>query len=361
MRALYGSQLQLTQLLYDFGRTGGAIASNRAAARAARGDEMATRAQVALAALTAYYAVLQAEALAEVADSTLAQQQQRLRQAESFFATGTRAEIDVLIARTAVAQAELQRVQAHNSIVVTRAQLLLALGVTDAGWLTRPLRAEPLPALPAESRPLAELVDEALAQRPDFLALRERVIQAQEQIRVSRGAYFPILQLSATAGINGTAFGSSSSGATSSSGVSTAAPGLGVTGIVGLSWPLFSGMATLYDVRASRARWEVARANLETLRQQVRSQLQQGLLDLRTARQSAVAATVVVKQAEKQLEMASVRYRTGLGNAIELGDAQVTATTARAQRVQSEYALALSRANLQWQLGALHSASGQLP
>ena len=51
--------------------------------------------------------------------------------------------------------------------------------------------------------------------------------------------------------------------------------------------------------------------------------------------------------------MASGRYKAGVGNAIELGDSQISATSARAQRVNAEYGLALARANLQWQLGQL--------
>jgi outer membrane protein len=65
----------------------------------------------------------------------------------------------------------------------------------------------------------------------------------------------------------------------------------------------------------------------------------------------------VASQAKKQLEMADGRYRAGVGNAIELGDAQVSAMQAQAQRVQADFALAQQRASLRFFLGELTSVS----
>ena len=65
------------------------------------------------------------------------------------------------------------------------------------------------------------------------------------------------------------------------------------------------------------------------------------------------SAEALWAQAERQLALATGRYEAGVGNIIELGDAQVSATQARAQRVQAEYNLALARAGLRLQLGQL--------
>jgi outer membrane protein TolC len=51
--------------------------------------------------------------------------------------------------------------------------------------------------------------------------------------------------------------------------------------------------------------------------------------------------------------MARGRYQAGVGNAIELGDAEVSAMTAQAQRVQAESTLGLARSTLRWHLGLL--------
>jgi outer membrane protein len=55
--------------------------------------------------------------------------------------------------------------------------------------------------------------------------------------------------------------------------------------------------------------------------------------------------------AREQLRLAEQRYATGVGNIIELVDAQVAYTSAAAQVVQARYGLATARAQLLAALG----------
>ena len=55
--------------------------------------------------------------------------------------------------------------------------------------------------------------------------------------------------------------------------------------------------------------------------------------------------------AQQRLELAEGRYRTGVGSAIELGDAQIAVTNAAAQVVQADYRLSTARAQLLRALG----------
>ena len=87
----------------------------------------------------------QAAALHEVALRNMDQQRQRQLQADSFFRIGTKPEIDVLIAKTAISQAELQLTQARNNILLARTQLVQALGVPEEEWqqwLTRSIAVD---------------------------------------------------------------------------------------------------------------------------------------------------------------------------------------------------------------------------
>lgn len=375
----YSSSLQLNQMIYDFGRTGGRIGVAEAGARAAREDAEATRAQLALAAMTSYFTVLQNEALREVAYVNLEQQNRRLQQADSFFKIGTRPQIDVLIAKTAVANAQLQVVQMQGNVQIARTQLLSSLGLPEgewAGWLNRPLvpmLPAPLPLetsatasnVPGTPAPLPDnVIDEALAQRPDFQAMKARLAQAEQQVRVAYGDYFPTLSVGGSAGVSGSISGlnvNANTGGVIRTDVPTSGePGFSLSGSLTLNWSLLSGLSTVYAVREARALRDAAKANLEALRLQVRSQLQQTALQVITARQSVDSAAAVVLQAENQLEMATGRYKAGVGNAIELGDAQLAASTARAQKVQADYGLAQARANLMWQLGRIVERSQTL-
>ena len=382
----YSGGLQFNQLIYDFGRTSARIRGAEAGTLAAQADSETSRSQVALRAITSFYSVLQAEALREVSRRTIEQQQQRRLQAESFFRIGTKPEIDVLIARTAVANAELALVQADNNVWIARTQLLEALGVqsedtadpaaaagaagspaSPAGgaqtepWLLRPLQGAASPPLPQESPEsnapqVDSLLEGALQNRPDYQAQRERVRQAEATVRALRGDYLPQLSL----GISGQASGvlsdrsvSTVNGSTGMAVLTQGQPNFTLTGSLSLSWPMLSGLATVYGLREAHANLQAARASLDALRLSLRSQLLAALYQLRAGVRSVQAAKALAMQADRQLEMARGRYQAGVGNAIELGDAAVTAATAQGQRVQAEYTLYAARATLLWHLGQL--------
>lgn len=362
-QARYNTQITVSQLITDFTRTPARLSGARATARAIRSDLNQSRAQIALNAVTAYCAVLQAEALYESVALNLAQQRQRLTQAESFVQIGTRPEIDALTARTAVAQAELQLVQAQNNVVQGRVQLLLSLGVTDPTWLRRPLQApsvEDAAAGPAAGELPAEMLDAALATRPDVQALRERVTAAEQSLRAVRAQYYPTLSANGGAGMSGNIGGPSTGnvgGQVLTNVPTNGAPIFSVSGALTLNWNAFDGLLTPYQVREAEAQLAQARANLEATRQQVRGTLQQALFGVQTARQSLRAAEAVLRQAELQRETAMGRYQAGVGNIIEVGDALAGAANARAQRAQAEFNLAVARATLQFQAGTLVPAS----
>ena len=94
-----------------------------------------------------------------------------------------------------------------------------------------------------------------------------------------------------------------------------------------------------------------ALASLDALTLNITSGLEQALLQVQSARQALAAAEAVRLQADKQLEMATGRYQAGVGSIIELGDAQVAATTAQAQKVQADYNVSTARAQLLNALG----------
>jgi outer membrane protein len=92
-------------------------------------------------------------------------------------------------------------------------------------------------------------------------------------------------------------------------------------------------------------------AQLDALRLQVQVDVQQAQLGVRGAKAGGIAAQEAIVNAREQLRLAEGRYSGGLGNAIELGDAQVAFTNAAAQAVQARYNLATARAQLLTALG----------
>jgi outer membrane protein len=118
-----------------------------------------------------------------------------------------------------------------------------------------------------------------------------------------------------------------------------------------LTWNLFGGGQTTSQVREARANASVLRAQLDVLRQQVRLAVEQARLAVVAARASLDATKEAATNARERLRLAEGRYQAGVGNVIELGDAQVAMTSAAAQEVQAHYQLANARAQLILALG----------
>ena len=130
-------------------------------------------------------------------------------------------------------------------------------------------------------------------------------------------------------------------------------PGFGLTGSLSLSWPLISGLATVYGLREAHANLQSARASLDVLRLSMRSQLLAALYQLRAAVRSVQAAQALATQAGRQLEMARGATRPGSATPSSqrrcLGNRRIGAGAAGA----GGYALHGARATLLWHLGQL--------
>lgn len=325
-----------SQLLWDFGRTPGRwhAAQQNAQAQASLGEQ--TQRDVLAAVQTAYFAALAQQALVRVGQDTLANEQAHLAQVNALVEVGSRPEIDRLQQRTAVSNAQLQLIQAQGNAAATRAQLNQAMGVEDSSDYT--LSEEQVAVVEGEAQPIGSLVQAAFENRPD-LAASDAQLRAQEyQLSATRGNYWP----SFTASLSAT-----------ESGPNPANLSWGVNGQVGLSWPLFQGGLTRAQVREQQANINSVQAQRDALRQQVRLQVERAQLSVTTARQSVTASEEALANAREQLRLAEGRYKVGVGNIIELADAQLAATNAAVQRIQANYNLATARTELARSLGRL--------
>jgi outer membrane protein len=330
----YSVGLQASQLVYDFGQTSGRWEAARAGAEAQRDTERATASQIVLNARTFYFNARAQKDLVGVARENLANQDAHLKQTEVFVQLGTRPAIDLAQARTDRANAEVQLINAQNGYATAKAQLNQAIGL-DAGT-DYDVGDETLAPLAGEDTDGEALLAEALRNRPDVVAADQQVRAQELTVKAARGGYFPALGVSASAAEAGVALDRTafdwSAGAT-------------------LSWGIFQGGLTRAQEQEARANLSGAQAQLASVKQQVRVDVEQARLAVRASKAALGAAGEALVNARERLRLAEGRYQTGVGSAIELGDAQVALTTAAAQRVQAEFNLATSRAQLIRALG----------
>ncbi|WP_242343786.1 TolC family protein [Anaeromyxobacter terrae] len=305
-----------------------------ASAEAQRSTARATEQQIVAQARTAWFAARAARDLVGVAEDTLANQEAHLRQVEAFVQVGTRPAIDLAQARADRANAQVALIRAGNDYVVTRAQLVQAMGIDRGADFD--LGDGALPAVPGEDGPVDPLLAEALAARPELAALGSQARSDVLARDAARAGWLPTLSAGAAV-----------------TGIGPALDNLdrGWNATLTLGWSIFQGGLTRAQTREADANLGATEAQTDVLRQQVRVEVEQARAAVQAARAALDAAGEALVNARERLRLAEGRYQAGAGSIIELGDAQVAATAAAGQRVQAEQSVSSTRAQLLLALG----------
>ena len=331
----YESSATLSQLIWDFGQTSKRWRSTQASARASGDQERVTLQQTLLQVRTAFFNAVANKELLAVARETLENQRNHRTQIEGFVQAGTRPPIDLSQAQADFSNAEVVVVNALNAYQRSKVLLNQTMGLEAP--IDYDVASDALPPQAGEDGALEPLLESALAARPEIGSAKEQVKAQQLLIQSARGSYGPSLALLGT--IQQTA-------ATGTNYVGWDAA-VGVT----LTWNLFQGGLTNGVVHEAEGNLGFAAAQLDLLRQQVRVDVDQALLAIRAAKAALSSATRALVAARQRLQLAEGRYQNGSGSVIELGDAQIAASNAAAQVVQTDYQLATARAQLLFALG----------
>src|SRR5215471_1809226 len=323
-----------SQLLWDFNLTWDRWRSFQSAAEAQRYSEYSLRLQTVLSVQVAYFTVRARKDLVGVAEENLANQRRHLQQIEGFVRVGTRPEIDLAQARTDEANARVQLITAENNYETSKAQLNQAIGVEQS--TDYDIADETFPPFREEDEPTDPLMQQALKARPEFATLDQQVRAQQLIVSSARGGYLPSISLGASFTDNGPALDSLT---------------WNWSAQLQVQWSIFQGLLTSSQVREARANLVSVEAQRDILRQQVRLEVEQARLALRGAKAALVAAGEALENARLRLRLAERRYQTGVGDVIELGDAQVALTNAAAQEVGARFNLSVARAQLLKALG----------
>jgi outer membrane protein len=333
----------LSYLLFDFGGRSGRVESSRQDLLAAGFTHNAAIQDVVLQIQVAYFQYLAARSLLEAQHTTLAEAQANLAAAEERRRVGLATIADVLQARTAASQAQLDLQSTEGNLQTTRGALALSLGLpANLPYDVDSTAAEVPVAALADS--VDGLIAAALQGRPDLAAARSQAEAARAGIGEARANLLPSLNLSATGG------------RTYATTIPNGANSYNVG--VGLSIPLFNGFSRQYDLRAAEFQAEAASARSETLRQQVVYQVFSAYYALQTSTRRVRTAEDLVASAEQSSDVALARYKAGVGTVLDLLAAQSALANARAQRVDARLSWSVSLAQLAHDAGVLDPKGG---
>lgn len=340
----YGPALTLSYVLLDFGGRSARVEEAFQALVAADLAHNAALQELILQVQQAYFSYLGAQALREAAEASLAEAQTHLQAAKTRKEVGLATILDVLQARTAVAQAQLAKASLEGQVETIRGALATAMGLPATVPLAVRAVLPEIHELQA-SGPVEELVAKALLQRPEVQEARARELQAQAKVREMRGESLPSLVFSGTA--NRTYY------------VPERAKPYGDNWSLALSLrvPLFTGFDRTFAIRQAQEQAAQATAQRESVEQQAVLEVWSAYYRLQTAKARLSAASALLQTALQTQQVASGRYKEEVGSMLDLTQAQATLAQARAEEIQARADYLLALATLARATGALEAST----
>jgi outer membrane protein len=322
----------VSQLITDFGHTTNLAASADYAAKAENQNALATKEQILLAVDQAFYSALQAHAVLAVAEQTVSSRQTVSDQVEALFKSKLRSQLDFSFASVNLAQAKLLVLDAQNNENASLAALSAVLGYSG---LQDFQLVEDTTAITAPPGNVDDLISQALAMRPEILALGFQYESAQKFQTAERDLFLPTIQAVGVVGDT-----------------PVRNPVLsnwyGAVG-VNIGIPLFNGFFYSARSREAQLKTQAAQDRLLDLRNRISRDVRTSWLNANTAYQRVSVTEQLLDQAKLALDLAQTRYSLGLSSIVELSQAQLQQTQAQISNAQAGYDYRLSLAVLQYQ------------
>jgi outer membrane protein len=338
----YGAGVRLSYLLLDFGGRAGDVEAARQAAAAANWTHSAVVHDRVLDVEVAFFTHAGSRAILEANRISLADAESSLAAADARHDLGLATIADVLQARTALSQVRLEVQTAEGRVRTSRGALALAMGFpANAPFEIVVDDASVPPATAAQD--VDDLIDRAVAARPDLQAARARAWELAAAARSARADLLPSLSLGAFAGRGWT-------------------DGLDDgfdrhTATLFLDIPLFAGLSRRYDAREAGALAEAAAERARGREQGVVYEVFVAHSDFQTATDRVATSADLLASATESERVAAGRYREGVGTVLDLLSAQRALATARALEISARLDWFTALARLAHDIGSLDPRS----
>ncbi len=335
-----GTGGSFSQLITDFGHTRNLVASNKLQQKARDQTALATEQDVLLATDQAFYRLLNAQALLDVAKATVTARGDVQKLISALTRSALKSELDLNIASADLSQAQLLQLDAEDAVASASATLAAILA-TPADTPYRAIEDTGAPPPPPPTDDSAAINASAQAQRPDLQALRFDAAANQRFATAQRLQHLPTISALAIGGFTPVA----------PDGVFI--PKWYAAAGVNLTVPFFTGFRIDAQTQEAHLRQKADEKREQDLSNSIARDVRIAILNAQTAFRRIAVADQFRQQTAQALALAQTRYKLGLSSIVELSQAQLQSTQAIVAAVNARYDYLLS-------LRALDYARGQL-
>jgi outer membrane protein len=332
-RGDFRSALTLEQPLLDLAVSTGVDL----AAKDAESAELAldaSREQVAYRVFLAFLAVRTARAFHDIAGQAVANAREHRRLAQVREQDGVGLKSDLLRGETALAEAEQRMITAQNNLLLARLRLNLAVGGRQGEALDIDGPAD----LEEPDAAGAELIQQALKNRPDLKITEKTVEKGDLAVRLARQAYLPTVYAGASYQVNDRDH---------PLGLDHDSWSIGVN----LRWDLFDGGRRFHVSQQAQLSRQARAELLENERREAALQVTESALRRQEAALKLESARAAAKAGEEGRRLVALRFQNGLSSMVELMDAENAMNRAQANLVEVENGYLGSTGELYYQAG----------
>lgn len=332
----YGLGLDIAYEIDFWGRNRALADAARANALASRFDQQTVALGVTTGVARTWFSALALQDRLDVARRNLADAEQTLRVIRGRQEAGTANALDVAQQETLVASQRARLPDLRNQ----GEQFLIALGILTGqppaaitarpSTLTRLHRPAVAPGLPSE----------LLARRPDIAFAEAQLLAANANIRAARAAFYPSIQLTASAGLQSAALST------------LLGPGALVAALgAGLTQPIFDGGTRRGQLAFSQARQEELLALYRKTVLQALTDVDAALTAIRFTAEQERLQREAVARAQRAADIARAQLEAGTVDITAVLQAQVSLYSAQDALAQIRQAYFLSLIDLFKALG----------
>ncbi len=324
-----------SQRLYDFGFTQSLVESFEFAQRASAEDVQARRALISLHVQRAYLTSLKRRRIVQIAEETVRERGLIAGQIETLYRQQLKSKLDYSLARVELVNAQSLLVRSRNDLKASFADLNRAMGVGGGEDYV----LEEVPVDVRAQGALPQLIADSLSH-PEVKRAREATAAAEAKLRAAKKQYLPTVSGIASAG----------SYDTFDPGRNVTTGGWWAAGAL-VSVPIFTGFAIEGQIREATAQQAAAQAASANIEQALTQQVTSAYLDTVTFAQQITLARDQVQTAHEALNLAKQRYKLGLGNVVEVTQAEVALTSAETRLAEAQYDYKIAEVTLAYATG----------
>ncbi len=344
--SLITGKVTASQLIYDFGKTGGNMDVYAEEANASYAIYQQKISDKVYEVKRDYYDLSRKSLLIKVYEENVKLNEQQYTRAKRYFEAGIKTKIDVIDAKVRLIEANIELENAKYDLKLSYVTLSKTIGNLDDSLEDNVYVPDINTSdgahdrLPVETMNGRELVQYAFTHRHELKSYKHKIKSAQGKVRQESGDYYPGIYLGGDYQYNSV-----------DSELQLYVPEQQWNANINVKWNLFGGFRTEAKTEEAKLNLLQQNASYENAKLQIVEETSNAFIKLLKTDSNVALSEELVAAAKEKFGQAQQRYEHGLSDYIELQEARQGYVNATADLVVNFYEYYISLASLDRAIG----------